>query len=193
MNVVGTVGPSIPEQNTPSAIYGGDMAVTVQSYTPLNVKRGTQWEFSTYNPTFAGGSTRYYVVITGSKPALIKGRAVYFTGAGLRLSTYRDPVYTGGTPVTFYNCNYRNPVAAELQILVDPSVTSEGVKIAADKHPLGTSPVGSASTSTLTNEGGDLEYLLDANSTYLFSTTNLDAGAIRVSSFTTWYEGDTDV
>lgn len=179
----------------PDGSFSGTRALTVQFYTEANVKNGVQFEASTYNAAFPGLGVSNFVLITGAKPVALKGRALSVGGLGLKLELFRDPTYTGGTPLSIFNMNHRNPVASTVQILALPTVTNDGVKIACDKYALGSNLQGAVGTLTNTtfSEAEGLETIFAPNSVYLFKNTSLDVDPQSVFSYQTWYEGDTDL
>lgn len=179
----------------PDALYTGSRAMTVQSYTEANVKNGVQFESSTYNAALAGRAISDYIVSVGSKPVLIKGRAISVTGLGLKLEFFKNPSFSGGVQIPVFNMNSRNPVATTVQIVANVTVSTPGTKVGCDKYALGSNPQGgsSVSSSTLFNEAQGLETLLAPNTYYLFRSTSLDNDAQGVFSYNTWFEGQPDL
>lgn len=185
-----------PENGFPKGVFTGLRALTIQNYTEANVKNGVQYESSTYNPSVAANAVSYFVILTGSKGALIKGRTITVNGLGLKLETFVNPTYTGGTPIPIYNLNHKNPVPPTVTVLGNPTVTADGTKIACDKYILGTNPQGGVSvvSATLFTEAQGLETVLAPNSIYLFKSTSLEtADTQAVFSYNTWYEGGIDL
>jgi hypothetical protein len=179
---------------SPDGLYEGFRAMTVQSYTEANVKNGAQHALATYNPAIpAAPGFVDYVVITGALPISIKGRALQWDGAGIQLDTYRSPTYTGGTPVTYYNMSDIAQLAGLAQILGSPTVTDVGVKISPTRTLLGSTGQGNSVLSSAAKDADGLESILAPNTTYLFRTTSLHTATQRLSSFSTWYEGDLDL
>jgi len=178
----------------PDGLYTGTRAMTVQYYTEANVKNGAQHALATYNPALpaAPGFTDI-VVITGALPISIKGRAFQWDGAGIQLDTYRSPTYTGGTPITYYNMSDIAQLAGLAQILGSPTVTDVGVRISPTRTLLGSTGQGNSVLSSAAKDADGLESILAPNTTYLFRTTSLHTATQRLSSFSTWYEGDLDL
>lgn len=181
-----------PYNGVPNAVFESMRAMTVQSYAEGNVKLGTQWELGLYDAAFAGAAEKDTILITGSMPLLVKGRALRFDGLGFFTSVFETPTYTGGTPEVFYNVNHRNQATPEVQFLGGASVTVDGTKIATDKYFLGSTAAGNNVTSHEGFEAAGLEFLFAPNTTYLLRTTSIDVDPQRLFSYTTWYEGDTD-
>lgn len=183
------IGPGFPE-----GAWEGLRALTVQNYTEANVKNGVQYQVSAYTAELAVGANIDYVVVTGSKPIAVKGRAQQWDGVGIRLETYFNPEYTGGTTLPYYNFNLMNPVAGEAQIIVGMTLSGIGTKCAADKTLLGSSGTGNSVLSSTSSDTPGIETILAPNSKYLFRTVGLHTtGVQRVAGFTTWYEGGLDL
>ena len=81
-------------------------------------------------------------------------------------------------------------MAGTVQILVNPSITSNGTEAAAPTYAVGTDPQGNnhvGSVGTFAVPG--LERVLAPNTTYMLTVTNPELDPQRVSVFVTWYEG----
>jgi hypothetical protein len=183
-----------PYTGFPDGAFKGLRALNVQTFTESNIKNGFQWELGLYNPVLASLAEVDVIVITGSVPLIIKGRALRFDGLGVMTSNFEGPTYTGGTPVPFYNLNHKNATTAQVQILGGVSVTDDGTKISADKYFLGSDSVGNTVTSSEGFETQGEEFIFDANTTYLFRITSIDGAADqRLYSYVIWYEGRTDL
>lgn len=183
---------------TPTGIadgaFQGLSALTTQSFIETNVKNGYQWEIGLYDPAFPSEAVNDVVIITGSVPIILKGRALRFDGLGVMTSTYEAPTYTGGTLLPFYNLNHRNQATPEVQVLGGTTVTDDGTKLSSDKYFLGSSASGQNVTSHEGFEAQGEEFVFPANSTFLFKITSIDdSSAQRVFSYVTWYEGNTDI
>jgi hypothetical protein len=178
----------------PDGAFRGLRGMTTQSFTESNVKNGFQWELGLYNPALASLAEVDIIVVTGSVPLLIKGRALRFDGLGIFTSNFENVSYTGGTPLPFFNLNNRNPKTPEVVILAGATVVDEGTKMSADKYFLGSNAVGNSVTSSEGFEADGEEFLFDANTNYLFRITSIDGSdAQRLFSYVTWYEGGTDI
>lgn len=172
-------------------VYVGTQAFTTQSFTEANCKNGVQYELTTFNATFAAGAVTDFILTTGSKPVLIKNRQFTFTGSQLNTTIYKNPTYTGGTVVPYYNLSDINPVAGTVVIRGTPTVTSPGTQIAPTFTLLGSIPqTGQAVTTTSAeNSLRGLERVLAPNTTYLFRTINTSAATMLITTQATWYEG----
>lgn len=174
---------------TPSGIFEGTRAVTVQFYPEVNSKLGVQHEGSTLL-TIPGLGANNTIFKTGSLPVALKGRIINFSGIGVVGEIYKNPTYTGGGTVTYQNASDINPVAGESQIIVGATVTATGV--------LAFAPTPAFGNSSNQGKGGLLpslgdEKLLKPNTTYLLRLVSLDPQSQQVSSFLTWYEGELDL
>lgn len=202
--VKGSTGPLIVQDYTDTIIpfngidprvYAGTQALTTQSFVEANCKNGVQYELATYDPAFLVGTNRDFILLTGAKSVLIKGRMFSFTGDEISTTIYKNPTYTGGTSVPYFNLSDINPVTGLATLLGTPTVTSVGTAISPTYRLLGSLPQGARAVSTTEAEGGvpELERVLAPNSVYLFRTTNTGTVTSTFSSKNTWYEGDLSV
>lgn len=171
-------------------VYVGTQAFTVQSFVEANCKNGVQYQLATYNPSFTAGSTTDFIVTTGSKPVLIKNRHFQFDGSLITTTVYKNPTFTGGTIVPYYNMSDINPVAGLAVIRALPTVTVAGTQISPTVTLIGSVPQGGQELTT-TNAESDiqgLERVLSPNTNYLFRTINAGT-TCRVSTISSWFEG----
>lgn len=175
----------------PVGLFAGTRAISVQNYIEANVKNGVQYEVSANSAALAIDGNIDTVFTTGAKPVLIKSRIVKFNGASLVTRVYRAPTFTGGSIVPYFNLNDRNPVAGSVVILSGASVSDPGIEFGAATFDIGSEGLGSSSLSTYAVTG--IERLLAPNTTYLQRVTNDSAAIQRVSTYLTWFEGDTDL
>lgn len=171
-------------------ITNGLRALTSQSYTEVNVKKGQQYELSADTPTLANAANIDVIFTTGTLPVIIKSRQVKFNGASLLTRVYRSPTYTGGTVTPYFNLNDINPVAGLSLVRTTPTVTAPGTEFGAPTFDIGSTGQGNSSLSTYAITG--IERVLQPNTTYLLRITNDSGATQRVSSYLTWYEGQTD-
>lgn len=185
----------VPFNSIDPRVYAGTQALTTQSFVEANCKNGVQYELATYDANFIVGANRDFILLTGAKPILIKGRMFSFTGDEISTTVYRNPTYTGGTPVTYYNLSTTTPVAGLATILGTPTVSNVGTQISPTYRLLGSLPQGGQAVSVTEAEGGvpELERVLAANSVFLFRTTNTGTVTSKFSSKNTWFEGDLSV
>jgi hypothetical protein len=170
-------------------MVNGVGAFTVQPYTEVNIKRGVQYEVSGVFELAAGAAVDL-VYISGSKPCILKGKELTFTGEEITACLYESPTYTGGTAVPVYNLTRINPVPKEAEVLGGVTVTDVGTKIASDRVFLGSSSSGNRVSGSAGVEG--LERVFEPNTTYLERIENTSDAACKVSVYLTWYEGDID-
>lgn len=173
----------------PEGLYSGTRAITVQSYVEANIKNGLEHQGSTIL-TIAGGASNDTIFLTGALPVALKGRVISYTGDGITGEIFEAPTYTGGTSAPYQNGNAINPVTGLTQILINPSVTTDGVLKFAPTHSFGNqSNQGKGEADT----GIVGERILKPNTAYLFRLTSLDTASQQVSSFLSWYEGELDL
>lgn len=176
----------------PTQAFLGLRALNVQSYTESNVKLGLQYEYSAHNATLGGGGVSNLILITGSKPVIIKDRQIGCTGAGVTARVYKDPTYTGGTAGTIFNLRQDGlAVPTTCQLKVAPTVTAVGTEIAAPTYVVGSGNGPLSNAGTFSSRG--LERILPANTTFLLQITNRDNGSIQLGTYVTWYEGTPDL
>lgn len=197
---MGSVGPIViqttdtlicPSEMLSPRVLVGLEALTTQSFIEANCKNGVQYELATYDTAFLVGANREFILITGSKPLLVKSRVFSFTGDEISTVVYKNPTYTGGTPVPYYNLSDINPTPGEAVLLGTPTVSNAGTQISPIYRLLGSLPQGGQAVSVTEAEGSvpDLERVLAPNTTYLFRTTNTGTVTSKFSSKNTWYEG----
>lgn len=172
----------------PAGAFGGDRAMTVQSYLDVNIKAGMQFEGSTLL-TMAGLSVNYTVFVTGALPVILKGRYLTYSGVGVSGEVRKAPTYTGGTSAPYQNANDINPQVGLSTILVGAAVTGLGTEPFAPTYSFGGDSQQNKGGSGLL--GG--EKVLAANTTYLLVITSLDSQSQQVSSFLSWFEGTPDI
>jgi hypothetical protein len=171
-------------------VTNGLRALTAQTYTEVNVKKGVQYELSADTPALAAAGNIDVIFTTGALPVTIKARQVKFNGASLVTRVYRAPTYTGGTVTPYFNLNDVAPVTGLAVIRTTPTVTVVGTEFGAATYDLGSTGNGNSSLSTYAVTG--IERQLRPNTTYLLRITNDSVAAQRVTSYLTWYEGNTD-
>lgn len=173
-------------------LYTGLQGIITQPFTEANVKNGTQFEVSFYTPALAAGANLDIVFTTGDLPILLKASHLEVNGAGITMTFYRSPTYTGGTPVQTYNLNSGSGIEAQTVVLQGATVTSAGVQISTPITFMG-SVVPGASSSSVTNGEVGLDRVFEPNTTYLRRITSIDTNAQVAAFYTTWYEGPLSV
>lgn len=170
-------------------IVNGLRANTVQFYDEINKKRGLQWEASRL-VTLAAGATSYSIIKTGAQTVDLKQRAFAFDGVGITASIYKSPTYTGGTPGLPYNFRTGMIAPPLTQLIVEPTVTSNGTKCGADIFAIG-SVSNQSKGQNLTIFPGNR--ILEPNTTYLLTFTSRDTNASQdVAARIEFYEGGLD-
>lgn len=178
----------IPDANIDPRVYTGLQAFTTQGFTEANVKNGSQFDAANYVPALASLGSVDLIFQTGSLPVLIKAQNVAFDGAGVQVELFEGPTYSGGVSDTPFNLSDIDPKASTVTILMGVTTTDDGVKIAPTLTMLGGVEPGNKATPTGMVAG--LDRALAPNTTYLRRITSIDgAGAQRVATYATWYEG----
>lgn len=175
----------------PVGLFAGTRAITVQNYIEANVKNGVQYEISANVAALGIGANIDTIFTTGAKPVVIKSRIVKFNGTSLATRVYRAPTFTGGTIAPYFNLNDRNPVTGSVVVRSGATVSAPGVEFGAPTFDIGSDGQGNSSLSTYAVTG--IERLLAPNTTYLQRVTNDSPAIQRVSTYLTWFEGDTDL
>lgn len=169
-------------------VTGGDQAVTIQTFSELNSKTGRQYQIGLYNPALAVGANADLIIVVGDEDVIIKGVSTQFTGELISATTYKDPVYTGGTPLPYYNFNDRDAVPGTLQLLAGATVTSPGTQVGPTLTSIGAPTSGNRVQTSISLPQG-AERIFPAGGTYLFRTINLSDEIIKTSTVATWYQG----
>jgi hypothetical protein len=180
----------------------GEKAEPIQNYIEVNCKTGDQWGLSTYEPNLpASTGVKYLLFTTGDKPIALKGRIYSFDGLGVQVTTYRNPVVTGGTitDVTndiVYNMNDRNPsvLLSKVEVLTTPTFQTKGEKWVKPRTFLGDAQTGVNNHTTVDPDLSGLELWFRENTTYLIEVLTIDpSDDQRYSLFATFYEGFPDL
>jgi len=172
---------------TPTGSYTGESAAVMQTYIEMNAKRGVQYEASRRVTGLTQGQVLDSILLTGSKPLILKQRLLSYTGDGIIAEIFEAPAYTGGVADPYFNLSRINPVASGVQLLSAPTITATGVKAFADDILIG-------NTSNQGRGGTDMpvghERIFKPNTAYLLRQTMLSAQDI--AAYITWYSGRLD-
>lgn len=187
--IVGEAGP-IGQTGHPDGVANGLRALNVQSYTESNTKLGTQFYFQSQVPSIAAAGTFAYGFTTGALPVLVKDRQLMAYGAQVTLQLFKQPTFSGGTPVAVQNYNDINPVASTVIVAKGVTVSSQGTAWDDAARIFGAPSTAQRSSSGF-SPGGDR--VLRPNSTYLILITNPDNAAAQVDYYLTWFEGVPDL
>lgn len=193
-NPLGRISAQVGGWNVPTAqiderVYTGLKGLTVQSFTEVNSKNGTQYEFSFVNEALAASANLDVVLTVGSKPVLIKNKDISFTGTEISSVVYKGAVFTAGTALSIYNLNttagFGAPLSAAKQ---QPTITDTGSQISANVKSYGIANQGNKTSGTFQTSGAEI--VLQPNTNYLFRITNLNGEACKVSGYVSFYEGE---
>ena len=172
----------------PSGAYTGEAAQVMQAYVEINAKRGVQYEASRRVTGLALDAVLDSVLVTDSKPLILKSRQLSYTGDGIIAEIFESPTYTGGAADPYYNLSRINPVASGVQLLAGPtlSVTATGARAFADDYLIGnTQPQGRGGTRPTGHER-----IFKPNTAYLLRQRMISAQDI--AAYLTWYSGRLD-
>ena len=172
----------------PEELFDGVKAITVQPFTEVNSKLGTQYEAAIYAGAVAAGASVDIVLQVGDQPILMKEIGIGFNVDEISAQWFRGPTYTGGDPVAAYNLNDELAVPEDVTILGLPTVSDTGTAVSPLIHSLGSEGTGNRRISNVSQRTG-VERVLWNNATYLFRITNENAVAAKVSGLATWYQG----
>jgi hypothetical protein len=176
----------------PDELFTGMRAMTIQGYTEANVKNGVQFEVSSYIPALPSLASVVTLFRTGDKPVAVKARIVGFDGAGVTARVYKNPTYSGGTPVTTFNLSDINPQASTVEVLAGATVTNLGTEFGAPSYMIGSTAPGNQTLGSFGVAGQERD--LAPNRVYALELTSTDAtDAQRVGAYLSWYEGGLDL
>lgn len=174
-------------------VVDGNKAFTVQSFSELNSKRGTQYEAAFYLASLAAGASVDLAFVIGAGRVLIKDISVQFDSAEIATQLFRAPTYTGGSALGVYSMNDQDAVAGTVSVLSGVTTSSPGVAVGPQIRSLGSEAVGNRAQSSFAG-GVGVERVLRANATYLYRVTNTDpTNATRIAGVSTWYQGPLSV
>lgn len=189
-SIYGTVTPSVTT-STPDGAATGLRALTTQTYNETNAKLGTQFFFQTQFPSMPGNSTYAIAFATGALPVLVKDRQMTAYAVSVTLQLFKQPTYTGGTPIVVQNYNDIAPNVTTVTATKGVTVTSNGTVWGDAVRLFGAATTANRTSSGLA-PGGDR--VLKPNSSYLILVTNTDTNTTAtVDYFLTWYEGLPDL
>lgn len=161
---------------------------TVGTVAVANTYSGRAWEAQRIVGPLALAQRAISILKTGSLPVLLKARVFAYTGDGLTVNIYRNPVYTGGTPDPVYNMSGLSDVVLESQLLVGFALTGDGVQAAATMSLIGPASAQGAG-SVLSRFGSNR--ILAPNTSYLLTFTSL-SNAQTVTARLELFEGIMD-
>lgn len=169
---------------------GRTYAITTQTYTELNIKRGNQFYINEkiIGIPASGGIKEYHFII-GPNPVILKNRIIKTdaTDMDYEVRVAGDLVFTSdGTPLTSHNANGTSLKTPQSQAFEDPTYTGTGILNELDWIP-GTEGVGNRSAGSFSTLG--FEKIIPANSQVLVRFINNGTTVADVFYFLTFYEG----
>lgn len=164
------------------------LLATVGGVYPANTYSGRAWEAQRLVEPMATGQRATSILKTGSLPVLLKARVFAYTGDGLTVNIYRNPVYTGGAPDPVYNMSSLSDVVLESKLLVGFTLTDDGTPAAATMSLIGPASAQGAG-SVLSRFGSNR--VLAPNTSYLLTFTSL-SNAQTVTARLEFFEGIMD-
>lgn len=154
-----------------------------------NTYSGYAWEAQRVLTGMALNQRATSIFKTGNLPVLLRARVFAYTGEGLTVDVYRDPIYTGGTPeATIFNMNDMSPRVLQSQIIVGATITGDGTKAATTMSLVGPASAQGAG-STMSRFGSNR--ILRPNTSYLLSFISL-SNAQTVTARLEFFEGIMD-
>lgn len=170
----------------------GSKAYTMQPYTALNIKRGSQFYARVAYPigsTVAAGATVKLYFETGDKTILVKDRMFHYIGEEFEINIYSSPTgVTGGTAIPISNWNLKSPQSTTVvSALKGVATTSDGTAVQGPEYFFGAAATGQRTPDAIP-EG--YERVIPPNSNFLVTITNNGANPARCEYFLTWHEGD---
>ena len=143
--------------------------------------------FESSSESLVGGGDNYDLIFTtGSRPVVLFGESVSYNGEGFNILIYRDPVYTGGTPVVeINNPNDVNPANNTCGIIGGATISNAGTLTRAPKYVFG--------NPTNQGQGGTLEVvqspqIILPNKELLIRIVNRDSANQDIASHLRWAE-----
>lgn len=172
----------------------GQRALTVQDYTSVNVKTGYQRIISKLFAGVAVGATVNIGFRTGANKIIIKSRLIQLSGGDqIDYRATTGATWTGGTnDVPVVNPNLVDPVASLCTVRSNVTVTVPGTLYLQPYYIFG----GGANTGNSSSVGGDvagLEYVLPANTDFIWTITNSGTSVAKVFWWLTFFEGEPDL
>lgn len=162
---------------------------TIGGAPPANTYSGYAWEAQRVLTGMALNQRATSIFKTGALPVMMKSRVFAYTGEGLTVDVYRDPVYTGGTPeTTIFNMNDISDTVLLSQILVGVTLTGDGTRCASTMSLIGPTSAQGAG-SVMSSFGGNR--ILRPNTSYLLTFISL-SNAQTVTARLEFFEGVLD-
>lgn len=173
-------------------VIDGHKAFTVQPFTELNSKRGTQYEAAFYSAALAAGASLDLVIVIGTGRILVKSVQTQFDGLSMTSQVFKGPIYTGGVALPIFNMNDEDAVPGTVALLGGATVSNPGTAVGSLTHSLGSDGLGNRALSSLAS-GAGVERVFSENATYLYRLQNTSAAPMRLASVVSWYQGPISV
>ena len=169
----------------------GSKAYTVQPFTELNIKRGSQFYARASWPlgdTIGNGATKKVHFAIGDSPILVKLRVFQYIAEELKLTLYASPAgVTGGTAIAISNWNAISPNTTVVTATKNVTTSSDGTPLGDPEYFYGSNSQGQRVADSIP-EG--FERVIPANSEFIVAIENTGSGTARAEYFLTWHEGD---
>lgn len=182
---------TVYDTQMPDGLFTGTRAMTVQTYTETNTKRGTQFWVQPYTDIAALTGIYDLVMTTGALPVIMRQRELVAATETTSLQVFRNPTSTGGVAVPIYNANDINPTATTVAVQGAVTTTATGTPWGGTEYVWGQGGL------LVQRAGSSLPpgvlRILAPNSKYLFRLANLGAGVSRTSLMLSWSEGQLDL
>ena len=172
-------------------LIDGNKAITVQPFTELNIKNGSQFYARVSWPLgdeINVTTPRRLYFETGDQAVLIKDRFLKYVAEEVMLEIFANPTgVTGGTDIMVSNWNAVNPNATTIVAAKkDVSVTTEGTPIQNAEYLFGSNATAQRDENGIP-EG--YERVIPANTGFIVKFTNTGTGNARLQYGLSWYEG----
>lgn len=139
------------------------------------------WYVVPHGSELANDATIDIVLTTTTRTAHIVFSAA--GGGNAEFQIFRDPAFTGGTPLTAHNLNDASATVSTVTVVLEPTVTDDGDEIGAGFIPGGSG--GNAQGGAIRD---DTEDIWRTNTSYLIRLTNRSGGAQQFGVEGQWYE-----
>ena len=182
---------SIVQENTLTIdgnVYEGNAAFTIQSYTEINSKNGTQFECQIVFENIKDDTPEYFSFTTGDDPVIIKSRGISGEFSDINYDIYRESVVTGGSSALVSNVNDRNSVVNQVDVVLNPTVSIKGDLWSPYKI------VGSGTNKSVSYGDQQGERILKENTSYVVEIINNNVSTIPTLIVDlSWYQGKLDL
>ena len=172
----------------PTEVFTGQRAMTVQSFTEANVKRGLQF-YARASGIVAANTSWMLGVRVGPQPVVVKARECYSNAETLMVQVYKECEFIDGAPMRVENYNDLTPVGSTTEILTGIVPTDEGVTWGGQERLWGDGKVG----QHLAPWAPGVERVLAPGRIYIVEIRNLGATVCEVDYGLTWFEGWPDL